>query len=72
MVVVQKYGGSSVADTDRIKNVANRIIKRKNSGDKIVVVVSAMGKTTNNLIDMAHNLSQNPSFQPLYLVKYLK
>ena len=61
MVVVQKYGGSSVADTDRIKNVANRIIKRKNSGDKIVVVVSAMGKTTNNLIDMAHNLSQNPT-----------
>ena len=61
MIVVQKYGGSSVADTDRIKNVANRIIKRKNSGDKIVVVVSAMGKTTNNLIDMAHNLSQNPT-----------
>lgn len=61
MIVVQKYGGSSVSDTDRIKNVANRIIKRKNSGDKVVVVVSAMGKTTNNLIDMAHSLAKNPT-----------
>lgn len=60
MVVVQKYGGSSVADTQRIKNVAKRIIERKNSGDEVIVVVSAMGKTTNNLINMANEISSNP------------
>ena len=60
MVVVQKYGGSSVADIDRIKNVANRIKQRKDKNDDIVVVVSAMGKSTDNLISMAKSLSQNP------------
>lgn len=60
MVVVQKYGGSSVADIDRIKNVANRIKQRKDKNDDIVVVVSAMGKSTDNLIAMAKSLSQNP------------
>ncbi|EFM38461.1 putative aspartate kinase, monofunctional class [[Eubacterium] yurii subsp. margaretiae ATCC 43715] len=60
MVVVQKYGGSSVADIDRIKNVANRIKQRKDKNDDIVVVVSAMGKSTDNLIAMAKSLSKNP------------
>ena len=60
MVVVQKYGGSSVADIDRIKNVANRIKQRKDKNDDIVVVVFAMGKSTDNLIAMAKSLSQNP------------
>ena len=60
MVVVQKYGGSSVDDIDRIKNVANRIKQRKDKNDDIVVVVSAMGKSTDNLIAMAKSLSQNP------------
>jgi len=60
MIVVQKYGGSSVADIDRIKNVANRIKQRKDKNDDIVVVVSAMGKSTDNLIAMAKSLSQNP------------
>ena len=60
MVVVQKYGGSSGADIDRIKNVANRIKQRKDKNDDIVVVVSAMGKSTDNLIAMAKSLSQNP------------
>lgn len=60
MIVVQKYGGSSVADIDRIKNVANRIKQRKDNNDDIVVVVSAMGKSTDNLIAMAKSLSQNP------------
>ena len=59
-MVVQKYGGSSVADIDRIKNVANRIKQRKDKNDDIVVVVSAMGKSTDNLIAMAKSLSQNP------------
>ena len=53
MIVVQKYGGSSVADIDRIK-------QRKDKNDDIVVVVSAMGKSTDNLIAMAKSLSQNP------------
>lgn len=58
--VVQKYGGSSVATTDRIKNVANKIIKKKSQGYGVVVVVSAMGKTTNNLISLAHEITDNP------------
>ena len=45
-IVVQKYGGSSVADTDKIKLVAKRIARTKALGKKVVVVVSAMGKTT--------------------------
>ena len=65
MIVVQKYGGSSVADIDRIKNVANRIKQRKDKNDDIVVVVSAMGKSTDNLIAMAKALSQNPDKREL-------
>ena len=52
-ILVQKYGGSSLATTDRIKAVANRIIDAKNAGHHVVVVVSAMGKTTNSLIEKA-------------------
>ncbi|MDD4478152.1 MAG: aspartate kinase, partial [Mesotoga sp.] len=61
MIVVQKYGGSSVADIERIKNVAARIKKRVETGDKLIVVVSAMGKTTNELIALAGNVSSQPS-----------
>lgn len=60
MIVVQKYGGSSVADKERILNVANKIKKRIEKGDKVVVIVSAMGKTTDNLIQLAKSLSKNP------------
>ncbi|MDK2886168.1 MAG: aspartate kinase [Thermosipho sp. (in: thermotogales)] len=60
MIVVQKYGGSSVADKDRILNVANRIKNRIEQGDKVVVIVSAMGKTTDNLINLAKSISKNP------------
>ncbi|HEU23649.1 MAG: aspartate kinase [Mesoaciditoga sp.] len=59
-VIVQKYGGSSVADTQRIKNVAKRIKARTDHGYKVVVVVSAMGKTTDNLISLAKELSPDP------------
>lgn len=59
-LVVQKYGGSSVADLNKIKNVANRLIKKKEEGYNIVVIVSAMGKTTNNLLDMAKKITDNP------------
>lgn len=60
MLVVQKYGGTSVADADRIKHVARRIIKRVRAGDQVVVVVSAMGNTTDELFDLAFSISDNP------------
>ena len=64
-LVVQKYGGSSVADADKIKNVARRIIKRWETGDRLVVVVSAMGDTTDDLLKLARVVSDNPSEREL-------
>ena len=60
-VIVQKFGGTSVADTDKIKNVADVVIKEKNNGNDVVVVVSAMGHTTDHLVKLAKELSPNPS-----------
>ncbi len=60
-VIVQKFGGTSVANTDKIKNVAKTVIKEKNNGNDVVVVVSAMGHTTDYLVKMAKDLSANPS-----------
>jgi aspartate kinase len=59
-LVVQKYGGSSVADAERIKRVAERIVTAKKAGHDVVVVVSAMGDTTDELIDLAHQVSPLP------------
>ncbi|MEV0267525.1 MAG: aspartate kinase [Hamadaea sp.] len=59
-LVVQKYGGSSVANAERIKRVAERIVNARKSGDEVVVVVSAMGDTTDELIDLAHQVSPLP------------
>ena len=59
-LIVQKYGGSSVADTDSIKRVARRIIETKKKGNKVAVVVSAMGDTTDDLIDQAKSIDPNP------------
>jgi aspartate kinase len=59
-VVVQKYGGSSVADAERIKRVAERIVVARKSGHDVVVVVSAMGDTTDELRDLAHQVSPLP------------
>src|SRR5512141_1156426 len=64
-IVVQKYGGSSVADADKIKLVAQRIARTKAAGKKVVVVVSAMGKTTNSLIEKAKAISASPSRREL-------
>lgn len=64
-IVVQKYGGSSVGTTEKIKNVANTIVNRKKVGDSIVVVVSAMGDTTDNLIDLANKVTDNPDKREL-------
>ncbi len=60
-VIVQKYGGTSVATTEKIKTVAKRVKERVDSGYKIVIVLSAMGKTTDKLIELAHEISNNPS-----------
>lgn len=60
-IVVQKFGGTSVGSIERIQNVANRVIAEVNSGNKVVVVVSAMGKTTDELVKLASELSSNPS-----------
>ena len=64
-IVVHKYGGSSVATTDKIKNIAKHLIEVKNSGKKLVVVVSAMGKTTDGLIKLAKEISSNPNKREL-------
>ncbi len=60
-LVVQKYGGSSVATIDKMKDVAKRIIKEKDKGNDVIVVVSAMGKSTDRLIEMSRQASSNPS-----------
>lgn len=59
--IVQKYGGSSVESIEKMKKIAGRIILTKNQGNSMVVVVSAMGKTTNKLLGFAQEISQNPS-----------
>lgn len=59
-IIVQKYGGSSIESIEKIRNVANRIGERRKEGFDLVVVVSAMGKTTDYLIDMAHQISNTP------------
>ncbi len=64
-IVVQKYGGSSVADVEKIRLVAARVARTKAAGKKVVVVVSAMGKTTNALIDKAKQVSPSPSRREL-------
>ena len=60
-IIVQKFGGTSVADTDKIKNVAKAVIREKEAGHDIVVVVSAMGHTTDILTKLAKEISPNPS-----------
>jgi aspartate kinase len=64
-LIVQKYGGSSVADAEKIKNVARRIATTRDEGNQVVVVVSAMGDTTDELIDLAYQLSKQPDRREL-------
>ncbi|RFT36762.1 aspartokinase, partial [Bifidobacteriaceae bacterium NR015] len=59
-LIVQKYGGSSVADTDSIQRVAKRILSTKAAGNDVAVVVSAMGDTTDDLIDQAMSVNTHP------------
>lgn len=60
-LIVQKYGGTSVGNVERIRNVAKRAIKTQAQGNQVVVVVSAMSGTTDHLIELAHKISPNPS-----------
>jgi aspartate kinase len=64
-LIVQKYGGTSVADAERIKNVARRIAQAKDAGNQAVVVVSAMGDTTDDLIKLAYQVSEQPDKREL-------
>ena len=64
-IVVQKYGGSSVGTIEKIKKVAKSIVNRKEKGDKVVVVVSAMGDTTDELINLAKAITDNPDKREL-------
>jgi aspartate kinase len=59
-LIVQKYGGSSVADPESIKRVAKRIVETRKAGNEVVVAVSAMGDTTDELIDLAHEVTPIP------------
>ena len=60
-IIVQKFGGTSVADTQKMINVARNIIREKNNGNKVVVVVSAMGHSTDALVKLAKEISASPS-----------
>jgi aspartate kinase len=65
MVIVQKYGGSSVADPEKIKNVARRVAETTRDGHRLVVVVSAMGKTTDGLLNLARQVCPTPDRREL-------
>ena len=64
-LIVQKYGGSSVADAERIRNVARRIAEAKDEGKEVVVVISAMGDTTDELIELACEVTEHPDSREL-------
>ncbi|HDQ26469.1 MAG TPA: aspartate kinase, partial [bacterium] len=64
-LIVQKYGGSSVATPEKMLFVADRIIKERNKGNRMVVVVSAPGDTTDHLIDFAEKISKEPDTREL-------
>jgi len=59
-LVVMKFGGTSVGDTDKLKRVAQRLVAAKEGGSKVVAVVSAMGRTTDELVELAHRVSASP------------
>ncbi len=68
MLIVQKYGGTSVANTERIRAVAERVVDAAKAGNKVVVVVSAMSGETDKLIDLAHQVSLNPNEREMDLL----
>lgn len=64
-IIVQKYGGSSVADAAKVMNVAGRVTDAYKDGNSVVVVVSAQGDTTDDLIEKAHEINENPSMREM-------
>lgn len=68
MLIVQKYGGTSVANVERIKAVADRVVRTAKQGNKVVVIVSAMSGETDKLITLAHQISPNPSEREMDLL----
>ncbi len=68
MIIVQKYGGTSVANVERMKAVAERVARAANEGHKVAVVVSAMAGETDKLIGLAHQISSNPSEREMDLL----
>ena len=64
-IIVQKYGGTSVSNAEKIKNVAQRIINTFEKGNDVVAVVSAPGDTTDRLMEMAYSITDNPSEREL-------
>ena len=64
-LVVQKYGGTSIGDPERIKNVARRVLHTKNQGHQVVVVVSAMAGETDKLLRLAQQVTPNPDEREL-------
>src|SRR6478735_3831270 len=67
-LVVQKYGGSSLADADRIRHVARRIARERATGSDLVVVVSAMGDTTDHLLELAASITDEPDAREMDLL----
>ena len=67
-LIVQKFGGSSVADANRVRNVANRVVETANAGNKVVVVVSAQGDTTDDLIEKAMEINPDASKREMDMV----
>lgn len=64
-IIVQKFGGTSVADTEKMKNVARIILKERSNGNSVVVIVSAMGHTTDHLLKLASEVNNAPSLREL-------
>ena len=67
-IIVQKFGGTSVADPPKIHNVAKAVIREKEKGNDVVVVVSAMGHTTDYLIKLAKEVTNNPDSREMYML----
>lgn len=67
-ILVHKYGGTSVGTTDKIKRIAKRVIAEKEKGNDMVVIVSAMGKTTDHLVEMSKEISINPNKREMDLM----
>ena len=59
-IIVQKYGGSSVSNIDKIKKIAEKVVRKAKEGYRFVIVVSAMGKSTDKLVKMAKDITINP------------